>query len=156
MGEVSDLLSQNVALEFEGGDLFSLRVSGPQVLELFKKYHGQANVKLGRPETPGTEQQNRAMHALLCAYYLTGMHSAPEGCTLDDFKIYMKVQYGPCYEMDYQGRQVRVPKSWADYSKQERVEFIDALISEINQSGAYSASQKIRDIIAGMQQEAAK
>ena len=114
------------------------------------KYGGEANVKISRPVKPGTEDQNRAMHALLTAYYVTGMHSAPEGYTLEAFKIYMKLRFGPVYQIEIDGHDVRVPKSWSDYSREERRDFIDGMISEIYQSGALSASEKIREIIEGM------
>lgn len=126
----------------------------PALQALAEKHAGQVHVRVSKPVTPGTEEQNRAMHSLLKEYYVSGFHSAPEGCTLEAFKLYIKIQYGPCHEMDYQGRPVRVPKSWADYTKQERSDLLNGLISEIHQTGAFAACPKLQEIIAGMESEA--
>jgi hypothetical protein len=145
------MFSQNIApVVTDQGLRFTFELEG-EIKKLYEKYGGMVNVKIGAPSEPGTEEQNRAMHALLSAYYVTGMHSAPEGYTLAEFKIFMKLQYGPSSEIEYKGQAVKVPKSWAEYSKRERMDFIDALISEIHQSGAYAESEKIREIISGME-----
>lgn len=144
------MLEKNVVLEPEGNGAFSIWLDDPEVRELFENNNGQVHVRISKPQSPGTENQNRAMHALMAEYYKTGLHSAPEGCTLDAFKVYLKCLYGPVYEIDLEGQPVKVPKSWANYSKQERCYFIDGLISEINQSGAFTESPRIREIIAGM------
>ena len=144
------MISQNVTLHHISSDAFAIFIDDPELGVLASKYGCEVNVKISRPVKPGTEEQNRAMHALLTAYYVTGMHSAPEGYTLDAFKVYMKLRYGPVYQIEIDGQNVRVPKSWSDYSKDERREFIDGLISEINQSDAFAASEKIREIIEGM------
>jgi hypothetical protein len=143
------MIQQNATLNKEGRSYF-IKLSSPELEELYLKFQGLVSVKIGKPDKPGTNEQNRAMHSLLSAYYTTGMHSAPEGYTLSQFKVFMKLQYGPVYEMEHKGQLIKIPKSWSDYSKQERVEFIDGLISEINQSGAYAESEKIREIIEGM------
>jgi hypothetical protein len=105
-------------------------------------------VKFSKPEDPGTEQQNRFMHSLLTAYYKTGMHSAPERYTLAEFKIYMKVQFGLCYEMEIRGKLTLVPVSWTDYNKEERQIFIDGLLSEILQV-VCPLTKEIEEIIRG-------
>lgn len=125
----------------------------PSLQALAEKHAGQVHVRVSKPVTPGTEEQNRAMHSLLKEYYVSGFHSAPEGCTLEAFKLYIKIQYGPCLEMDYQGRPVRVPKSWSDYTKQERSDLIDGLVAEIHQTGAFAACPKLQEIIAWMERE---
>lgn len=147
------MFNQNVVMFHAGGHEYVIHLKDEVLDDLFTRFGGQVNVKVGKPEAPGTEQQNRAMHALLQEYYITGMHSAPEGCTFADFKIFMKLEHGPSWQLDYKGQQVRVPKSWADYTKQERADFITALISEIHQSGAYAESAKIREIISGMEEQ---
>jgi len=144
------MINQNVILHHVKFDSFAIFIDDPELGVLAAKYGCEVNIKISRPVKPGTEEQNRAMHALLTAYYVTGLHSAPEGYTLDAFKIYMKLRYGPVYQIEIEGQNVRVPKSWSDYDKDERRNFIDGLISEINQSGAFSASDKIREIILGM------
>lgn len=102
-------------------------------------------------QEPGTENQNRAMHALLTEYYKTGMHSAPEGYTLPMFKVYMKLQYGPdAYEMEFKGKSIMVPKSWSNYTKRERMVFIDGLLAEIFQT-VRPLTWKLQEIIQGME-----
>jgi hypothetical protein len=117
---------------------------------LFNKFGGVVNAKISRPVSPGTEEQNRAMHALMAAYFITGLHSSPAK-NIAEFKLYLKYQYGPCFDFTYNGTQVSVPKSWAKYSKKERRDFIDALISEVTQSGAAVESEKIQEILMGME-----
>lgn len=131
---------------------YLIRVVDAELTKLVYKYGTTVHLKISRPIVPGTEQQNRAAHALLTAYYLTGMHSAPEGSTPEFFKIWMKMKYGPCYAMDIDGNNIRVPKLWADYSKEERATFITGIISEIEQVGAYAADTKCREIIDGMRE----
>lgn len=132
------------------------RLDNFELDELWRKHEGMVNVKIGRPVSPGTDEQNRAMHSLLAAYYKTGFHSAPDefSTSLEAFKVWIKMQYGPCWCVDLDGQKTKVPKSWADYSKTERIRLIDGLISEINQSGAYTVSEEIQEIICGMQKEA--
>lgn len=121
---------------------------------LDEEHHGYVNVKISRPESPGTAEQNAAMHALLQAYYATGMHSA-RGIFRESpaaFKLWIKMQHGPCYCTDMDGVQIKVPKSWAAYNKHERSALIEGLLTEIGESGAYAESEKLREIIAGMEQ----
>jgi hypothetical protein len=144
------IVSRNVNMLHTGSHDYVIHVTDPDLDVLFEKHGGQVNVKIGRPETPGTEQQNRAAHALLTAFYVSGFASIPENCTLAEFKVRKKLEYGPVWEFEYNGQRARVPKSWADYSKQERAAFLDGLIAEIYQSGAFTASEKLREIINGM------
>jgi hypothetical protein len=101
----------------------------------------------------GTNPQNRAFHALLTEYYKTGLHSAPERYTLGEFKIYMKLMYGPTpYELEYNGRTVQIPKSWKDFTKAERRQTIDGLMAEIFQVvHPLDDYPKLVEIIEGMQ-----
>jgi len=131
---------------------YTITICDAELTKLVYK-HGEVNIKISKPEKPGSERQNRAMHGLLAEYYKTGFHSCPEPCTLAEFKIYMKLAYGPVYNLFYNGQEVRVPKSWADYSNDERRKLIDGLISECRQSGAYAEKEEIRQIIDGMSDE---
>lgn len=107
--------------------------------------------KCGYVEPVGTDEQNKAMHSLLAEYYKTGLHSAPEGYTLPEFKIYCKLQYGPeAYKMEFDGHEILVPKSWSHYTKTERREFIDLLLAEIFQT-VRPLTKKLQEIIGGMQ-----
>lgn len=145
------MISRNVEMTKINQSVFDIRILSHELEALYKKHDGWCNVKITKPEAKGTAEQNRAMHSLLTEYYKTGFHSAPEGCTLAEFKIFMKLEYGPSWEIRYNAKNIMVPKSWADYSKEERMHFIDGLISEIHQSGAYNHSEKIRQIIEGME-----
>ena len=132
----------------------SLFICETELSDMYAKWGGEVHVRITKPEDGGTEQQNRAMHALMTEFFLTGLHSAPETVKdPDQFKLWLKFQIGVCYEWEHDGRPCLVPKSWAKYTKRERREFIDALISMVNQSGAFAESEKIRTIIEGMQEQ---
>jgi hypothetical protein len=153
-GECETMINLNVPVITEDIRLhqYLIRIVDPEMTKLCFKTGNLVNIKISKPETPGTDRQNKAAHALLTAYYITGLHSMPEG-TPEDFKNYMKCQYGVKYEVEIKGQKYTVLKSWADYSREERMTFIDGLISEIHQSGAYAESEKIREIINGFKQE---
>lgn len=151
------MINRNILIKKTDIRKFTFKV-GPEeadeIQKILAKYSDVLFLKIDRPISPGTEEQNRTMHALLQAYYVTGMHSAPEpfNKSLAGFKIWIKSQYGPCYYYDMDNTQVRVPKSWADYTRSERMNLIDGLISEIKQSNAHNESDKIREILNGMEQ----
>jgi hypothetical protein len=145
------MFSQNsTMIKTEAGYRINLSKSA-ELDRLYEKYGQTVLVKITAPATPGTEQQNRAAHALLTEYYRTGMHSAPDGTTLAEFKTQMKCQYGPVSTVEYKGSVYMVPKSWSEYSKAERMIFLDGLISEIHQSGA-NVDPRIQEILAGMEE----
>ena len=146
------MIERNVPLEYESDGVFSLRIDGPEIKALATKYDGVVSVRIGKPMTPGTAAQNRTAHALLTAFYLSGYASIPGDCTHAEFKMRKKLEYGPVYEFDYNGQVARIPKSFSDYSKEERCHFIDALVAEITQSGALAASDKLQEILKGMQE----
>lgn len=147
------MISRNVTPEKVGIDQYVIRISDNELSRLCYKY-GVVNMKLGPPMKPGTGAQNKAMHSLLTEYYKTGLHSAPEGSTIIEFKDYMKYLYGISRKIVIDGKDTILLKSWADYSMSERREFIDGLISEIHQSGAYVDSLEIQEIIKGMEEAA--
>ena len=127
---------------------FSIEISDPELSKLNYKYGGVVNVKISKPVSPGSEEQNRAAHSLMGALFDTGMHSSP-ALTPGEFKLWCKIQFGPCMDWQYEGHPVKVPKSWADYAKQERAEFITRLLDYIDRIGAM-ADRKIQEILAGM------
>lgn len=129
------------------------RSDNQEIADYERKWKGIVNVKISKPISQGTYEQNAAMHALLQAYYATGMHSAPEpfNKNIGLFKLWIKMSHGPCYTMDMDGKQVSIPKSWSNYTKIERVQLIEGLLIEIYSSGAYSESEKLRKIIKGME-----
>lgn len=143
------MFSRNLTItKFENDYL--LQFNAPELDSLVTKHKGIVTVKITAPQSAGTDEQNRAMHGLLMEYYKTGMHSSPENTTLEEFKVFMKMSYGPVYSIPFKGGIASVPKSWSDYTKEERSAMIDGLISEIHQSGAYTSSAKLREIIDGM------
>jgi len=148
------MINRNTAIAQIGEKTFSIETTleeAEKLSGLIKKYGCVLHVKIAKPISPGTEAQNNAMHALLTEYYKTGMHNSPEGTTLAEFKNIMKAQYGPQIIIDHKGEKYKILKSWADYTKQERTDFIEGLLSEIHQSGAYTESIKIQEIILGME-----
>ncbi|MCP4988382.1 MAG: hypothetical protein GY928_20720 [Colwellia sp.] len=145
------MIECNVEIKQINLNVFDIRIISSELQELFKKHNGIVHIKISKPMSKGTNKQNKTMHLLLREYYETGMHSAPEGYTLSDFKLFMKLEYGPVSYIYHKGKTVEVLKSWSDYNKQERSDFISGLLSEIHQSGAYNESEKIREIIDGME-----
>lgn len=144
------MITQNVIPTKVGIDRYVIEIDDNELTRLVYK-HGQVNIKIGAPVKSGTEAQNKAMHSLLTEYYKTGLHSAPEGSTLTVFKEYMKYLYGVSKKIVIDGKELVSLKSWSSYTMRERKDFIDGLISEIHQAGAYAESSKIQEIIKGME-----
>lgn len=106
-------------------------------------------ISISKAHTEKTEQQVRTIHALLNAWFFTGCHSAPDDCLdTDRFKLWAKVQFGKCSEVEVNGKLVFVPWSIADYSKDDLSDFIDKIITAIDMSGA--TSDKLEEIRKGM------
>jgi hypothetical protein len=125
----------------------------------------------------GTEAQNRAFHALVQEYWKSGAHSY-EAKNFDDFRNQIKRKLGTGFEayvyavvvdgkpaiMDAKKYEdipeaIRVDpqykqlirgrlKSWSTYTKKQRRETMDRLISEMHQAGINS--QKFEEILDGM------
>jgi len=148
------MIEYNITPHKVDKDSYTLFITNKELTKLLDK-HKQVLLKITKPKTYGTDSQNKAMHALLMEYYSTGMHSVPEG-TFNDFKDYMKAQYGVFKEINIKGERYKLLKSWSDYNRDERRAFIDKLISEIHQSGAYNESVKIQEIINGMKNNGGK
>jgi len=147
------LISRNAKLTQINQSVFDIRVIATELNEFYNKYGEDCHVKISRKESKGTDKQNRAMHSLLTEYYKSNYHSAPDGYTLEKFKAFMKCSYGPGYiNIYHNGKEVTILKSWSDYTKSERANFIDGLISELKQSGASEIS-KIAEILNGMKLE---
>lgn len=148
------MISINIKPQKITFDKYSFVIEDNGITRLLYK-HEFINVKITKPNTPKSDKQNKAFHSLLKAYRETGMHSAPIKFrhSLQLFKIWIKLQYGPCYCLDMDGQQIKVPKSWAEYTKTESHDCITDVIVDIHESGAYTASKKIQEILAGMEQE---
>jgi hypothetical protein len=144
------MINQNIKIEAmtsKGPYMFAC--NDPELSALLKKYDDEVYMQISKPMSPGSEAQNRAAHALMAGYFATGLHSSPAK-NIAEFKLYCKLQWGPTFYWEYQGQACRVPKSWASYSKQERQYFIDCLLADIHQSGAAAESEKIQEILKGL------
>ena len=132
--------------------------------------------EIERADTP-TARQNRAFHALVQEFYASGLHSYGAG-GFAEFRAYIKRDFGAGFasykyveetpeglRSGERARLADVPervaagadgrklvwgklKSWADYTKKERKETIDRLISAMTQAGVNS--RKFDEILAGM------
>jgi len=130
-------------------------------------------------DTP-TERQNRAFHALLQEFWSSGTHSYNTG-NFDEFRNFIKRDLGAGFErfkyveetksglrwgscenkLDIPNNVARdecgnplaagILKSWSDYTKKERKETIDRLISTMIQCGV--SSKKFEEIIDGMRSD---
>ena len=138
------IYSKNLALIRDGSG-YMVRVGGSDVDMLFEKYGGKVNIIIRRPQSAKTEQQMAAIHALITAYFVSGLHSY-DVKNSDEMKIKIKFNYGVKWKMD---EKTFILKSLADYTKMELADLITAVLSEINQAGAIN-DPKIQEIIAGM------
>lgn len=136
-----------------------------QAKELFaeagKKRNGYVTIKMTLPERVGTDQQNRAFHALLGEYWKSGLSSYE---SYDDMKdtiklriagadgyIFIdngKVRHAKSLE-EVRGRYAEVPKSWADFTLEQRRDAIDEVIREATVAGINS--KKWGEILQGME-----
>ncbi len=123
-----------------------------------------------------TAEQNRAFHALVQEFWTSGLHSF-DVATFDDFRDMVKAKLGAGFDAvlvatvdtDGKAHQAKyrtlsdVPaeirrdptasifgrvKSWTEYTKKERTEAIDRLISTMHQAGVNS--RKFMEILEGM------
>ena len=138
-----------------------------QAKELFaeagKKRNGYVTIKMTLPTRWGTDQQNRAFHALLGEYWKSGLSSYE---SYDDMKDTIKLRIAGADEYifidngkvrhvksldEVKGRYAEVPKSWADFTLEQRRDAIDEVIREATMAGVNS--KKWDEIITGMQEE---
>lgn len=126
----------------------------------------------------GTTAQNKAFHALIGEYWKSGCHSY-QASNFEDFRNQIKRHLGAGFEAfvyaviidgrpvildapTYQDIPVEVRrdpalkqlvrgrlKSWADYTKKERRETMDRLISEMMQAGVQTL--KFMEILEGLE-----
>jgi len=111
------------------------------------------------PASEGTNQQNKAFHALCQEYWRSGQHSYNAKNFLH-FRELCKLYLGAGAEQYYSlvgddGKAVDKPvvrwrvKSWARYSKKERKEAIDRIIAEMIQAGVNT--RKFEEILQGLE-----
>ena len=137
-----------------------------KVKELFtesaRKRNGYITIKMTLPERVGTDQQNRAFHALLGEYWKSGLSSYE---SFEDMRDTIKLRIagadgflfiddkGRIKEVksleQVKGRYAEVPKSWADFTLDQRKDAIDEVIREATMAGVNS--RKWDEIIAGME-----
>jgi hypothetical protein len=131
---------------------------------------------LCEPADSPSNNQNRAFHALLQIFWTSGLHSYPAK-SFGEFREYIKRDLGAGAEYyvyvkkdtllkgktkdrdeavreaarDKDGQPVvwMKLKSWADYTKRERSEAIDRLISTMHQAGIQS--KRFYEILEGME-----
>jgi len=124
-----------------------------------------ANLTVGKfytvePYDTGTAEQNKTWHALLQCYWSSGCHSY-NATSFEHFRELIKLYLGAGVEryrdlVDDNGEPVKEPvikwrlKSWAKYTKKERMESIDRLIAEMVEAGVNS--KKFSEILQGMEQ----
>ena len=129
--------------------------------EAGKKRNGYVTIKMTLPTRWGTDQQNRAFHALLGEYWKSGLSSYE---SYDDMKDTIKLRIAGADEYifiengkvrhvksldEVKGRYAEVPKSWADFTLEQRRDAIDEVIREATTAGVNS--KKWDEIITGMQ-----
>lgn len=125
----------------------------------------------------GSGAQNKAFHALLLEYHKSGLHSYNGNFKIfkDEIKKYLGEGFESYVYATIQNSKPRIKKatnyedipeyirkdpdlkdmimgrlkSWSDYTKKQRRETMDKLISEMRQSGVNS--KKFEEIIGGME-----
>jgi hypothetical protein len=133
------------------------------------------------PADTGSLSQGRAFHSLLQCFWASGLHSYPAK-SFEEFREYIKRDLGAGAEyyvyvkkgsllkgkskdkeeavreaaVDKDGHPVvwMKLKSWADYTKKERTEAIDRLISTMHQARVQSA--KFYEILQGLEENSAR
>ena len=112
------------------------------------------------PANEGTEAQNKTWHSLLTEYWVSGCHSYNArsyahfraiiklylGAGMEKYTSIVNTDGTPCPE----GRADYRLKSWASYTKKERKESIDRLISEMIQAGVNT--RKFEEILQTLQE----
>lgn len=131
--------------------------------------NGFITVKLTLPKKHGTDEQNRAFHALLTEIYISGLHSFK---CYEDMRDYFKLKGAGAKDYLYitieNGRMTqhtvknlediprdcvwcKNPKSWIDFNREERTKTIEYVIAYGYEIGMNS--KKWEEIIKGMQDE---
>ena len=133
-------------------DCWSIQFKSNAFTKLNYKYGDNVVIEIKKPHKSKTLQQLRTVHPLINAFYFTGCHSAPDwvkGPTA--FKFWLKSSFGAHNEYEKNGKLIRDPKSFADYTIEELAKFIDDLKSYIEQSGAVAESYELQEILKGME-----
>lgn len=130
--------------------------------ESAKKSSGYVTIKMTLPTRWGTDAQNRAFHALLGEYWKSGLSSYESYDDMrDTFKLraagadeYIFIENGKVRHVksldEVKGRYAEVPKSWADFTVEQRKDAIDEVIREATMAGINS--RKWEEILRGMEE----
>jgi len=137
-----------------------------KVKELFaktdKKHGGYITIKMCEPERVGSDAQNRAFHSLIGEYWKSGLSSYESFDDMrDTFKLrvagadeYIFIENGKVRHVksldEVKGRYAEVPKSWADFTVEQRKDAIDEVIREATMAGINS--RKWEEILRGMEE----
>lgn len=128
-----------------------------------KKAGGYVTIQISLPKKIGTDAQNRAFHSLLGEFWSSGLSSYE---SYEDLKDSIKLKVAGPDEFIFikdgkvrrsktlegvEGRYAEVPKSWADFTRDERKEAIDWVIKEAQMAGINS--KKWDEIIKGMMED---
>ena len=128
-----------------------------------KKAGGYVTIQISLPKKIGTDAQNRAFHALLGEFWSSGLSSYE---SFEDMRDTIKLRIAGADEYifidggkirhvktldEVKGKYAEVPKSWADFTRDERKEAIDWVIKEANLAGINS--KKWDEIITGMMED---
>jgi len=128
-----------------------------------KKSNGFVTIELSLPKRIGTDSQNKAFHALLNEYYISGQGSYSNYEDMrDSFKVraagasgYIYLQSGKQHTCNLlenipkNAQYVEIPKSWTDFTRAEREMAIKLLIAEGYEAGMNSKHWD--EIIEGME-----
>ncbi len=123
----------------------------------------QVTVTIENVKAPGSNEQNKAWHSLIGEYWASGCSSYH---SYEDMRDLLKLKICGAKEWVYlvDGRQhtvkdyesipngcqkVGIPKSWSDFTKQERRDMIDFTIAEMIQAGVNT--KKFDEIMKGLE-----
>lgn len=131
-----------------------------------EKNNGYVTISLSLPKRRGTNEQNRAFHALLNEFFISNLHSYK--CyedMRDSFKIraagakeylYIDLENGKLRQHTCKSlsdipencQWCQIPKSWAEFNREERTMAIQLLITEGYNAGMNSRHWE--EIMEGM------
>lgn len=136
-----------------------------RLVERSEKKGGYLTVTISLPRKSGTDEQNSAFHALLNEYYVSRLHSY--ACQ-EDMRDSFKLRAGGAKEYIYLLNRKQhtckfmddipqgciwagIPKSWTEFTRDERTMAIQLLMTEAEEAGINSVHWG--QIIDGMEKE---
>lgn len=147
-------------------DKIDLGFMPPEIRTLCEKSDkvagGYITLTASLPRQQGTDEQNRAFHSLVGEYWRSGCSS---DASFEDIKTRIKLQIGGAEFFAYYTDRthvvesveqiptgvkmvIEIPKSWSDFTKEERTFAIDSLMKEMVEAGVNS--KKFDEIVGGM------